>query len=162
MVNAALLTLRNRPYWRSSQRFEGNAMFNYKQVVLLQIFLRFEIDHCERELRALRRMLGPNTHPCMHEKRHIAFVLTTREEPAELLERLRPALEVDNITSYTAKIVLGKAAGKDGGLNSLVTRINAAYAALQGGPAKYLRESQTFVIPDRRKRTPRKMGVERR
>ncbi len=137
-------------------------MFPFKQVVLLQVFLRFEIENCDREQKALRRALGNSAHPCMHDKRHIAFVLLTREEPDELLERLRPVLEVDNFTDYTAAIVLGKAAGKHGGLNSLVTRINSGYAVLQGGPAKYLRESQTLIVPDRGKSAPREMGVEGR
>ncbi|MER9670543.1 hypothetical protein [Mesorhizobium sp. M0203] len=136
-------------------------MFPYKQVVVLQVFLNFEIEHCGRELGTLRRFLGAKAHPCMHDKRHIAFVLTTNEEPAELLERLRPALEVDNFTNYTATLVLGKASGKHGGLNSLVTRINSAFAVLNGGPAKYLRDSQTFIEPNFRKSAPRKMGVER-
>jgi hypothetical protein len=97
----------------------------------------------------------------MHDKRHIAFVFTTMEEPAELLERLGPVLEVDNFTNYTATLVLGKAAGKHGGLNSLVTRINSAFAVLNGGPAKYLRNSQTIIVPNFRQSTPREMGVER-
>lgn len=137
-------------------------MFPFKQVVLLQVFLKFEPEHCERELAALRRVLGRTVQPCMHEKRHIGFVMVTNEEPEELLERLRAVLEVDNFVSYTAAIVLGKAAGKHGGLNSLVTRINWAFAILNGGPAKYLRETQTTFVPDHRKRTPREMGIEGR
>lgn len=135
-------------------------MFPYKQVVLLQIFLRFEIEHCNRELSALRKVMG-KAQPCMHEKRHIGFVLTTQEEPQELLERLRSVLEVDNIMDYTATIVLGKASGKHGGLNSLVTRVNSAFAVLNGGPAKYLRDSQTVIVPNLRQSAPREMGVER-
>lgn len=138
----------------------GNNMSPYKQVLLLQVFLKFEIEDCQRELKSLRRLLGA-AQPCMHEKRHIGFVLTTNEEPQELLDRLRSALETDNIVDYTATFVLGKAAGKHGGLNSLVTRINAAYAVLQNGPSKYLRESQRLIEPDIGQRAPRKMGVER-
>jgi hypothetical protein len=136
-------------------------MFPYKQVILLQVFLKFEIEHCPREIAALRRVIGKAAQPCMHDKRHIAFVFTTMEEPAELLERLGPVLEVDNFTNYTATLVLGKAAGKHGGLNSLVTRINSAFAVLNGGPAKYLRNSQTIIVPNFRQSTPREMGVER-
>lgn len=131
----------------------------YKQVVLLQVFLKFEFEHCEREIKGLRRAIGRTAHPCMHDKRHIGFVMMTNEDPQELLDRLRPVLEVDNITNYTAVIPLGKAAGKHGGMNSLVTRVNWAYSVLQGGPAKYLRDSQTFIVPDGRKSAPREVKV---
>ena len=137
-------------------------MFPFKQVVVLQVFLKFEIEDCPREIGALRRAMGTTAQPCMHDKRHIAFVLMTMEEPAELLERLGPVLEVDNFTNYTATLVLGKAAGKHGGLNSLVTRVNSAFAVLNGGPAKYLRDSQTVIVPNFRERAPRQMGIEGR
>lgn len=137
-------------------------MFPFKQVILLQVFLNFEIELCQREISALRRALGNSVKPCMHEKRHIAFVLTTNEEPQELVDRLRPALETDNIVDFTATLVLGKAAGKHGGLNSLVTRINAAYAVLDGGPAKHLRDTQRLIVPEVRERALREMDVERR
>ncbi|RUT99697.1 hypothetical protein EOD23_24660 [Mesorhizobium sp. USDA-HM6] len=137
-------------------------MFPFKQVIVLQVFLNFEIEDCQRELTNLRKALGRGHQPCMHDKRHIGFVLMTNEEPNELLERLRPVLEVDRITNYTATLVLGKAAGKYGGLNSLVTQINAAFNILNGGPAKYLRDSQTVIVPDFRKSAPREMGIEGR
>ncbi|MEX0954810.1 MAG: hypothetical protein WDZ83_06315 [Rhizobiaceae bacterium] len=137
-------------------------MFPFKQVILLQVFLKFEIDLCDRELKSLRRALGPGIQPCMHEKRHLAFVIVTREEPAELVQRLSRVLEVDNIEDWTAGIMLGGCVGKHGGMNSFVTKINWAYGILQNGPAKYLRESQTLIKPDFRQRAPREMRVEGR
>lgn len=137
-------------------------MYPFKQVMLLQIFLKFDFDFCEREVKALRRALGNSAKPAMHNNRHIGFVLTTNEEPVELVERLRPALEVDNITDYTAVNVLGKPAGKHGSFNSFVTHVGFHFAALQAGPAKHLRDSQTVIVPNFRKGAPREMGVEGR
>ncbi|MGO4638671.1 hypothetical protein AB4Z43_09555 [Mesorhizobium sp. 2RAF45] len=117
----------------------------YKHVLLLQVFLRFEIEHCDREVKALRRALGPSAKPCMHEKRHLAFILKTGERPQELVDRLRPVLDVDNFADFTAVAVLGDPAGKHGGLNSLVTHINVAFATLNTSPTKYLEESQVLV-----------------
>lgn len=135
-------------------------MFPFKQVLLLQVFLRFDIEYCERELKALRRSLGNSAKPCMHNHRHLGFVLTTRETPEDLVQRLRDVLEVDNITDYTAANILGRPAGKHGGLNSFVTHVGVHFAALQAGPAKYLRDSQTIIVPNLRKSASRQMGIE--
>jgi len=134
-------------------------MFPYKQVVVLQIFLKYELQYCERELKALRQALGRNAHPCMHERRHIAFVITTQESPSELVQRLSDVLEVDNIEDWTAGVMLGGCVGKHGVMNSFVTKVNLAYRALQNGPTKYLRDRQTFIVPDVCKRASRKMSV---
>jgi hypothetical protein len=137
-------------------------MFPYKQVMLLQVFLKFDIDYSDREINAIKRAIGKSSKPCMHNSRHIGFVLTTNETPQELVNRLRDVLEVDNITDYTAVNVLGKPAGKHGGLNSFVTHVGVHFAALEAGPAKYLRETQTVIVPNFRQRAPREMSIERR
>lgn len=133
---------------------------SYQHVILLQVFLRFELDYSEREVKALRRLIG-SAKPCMHGAKHMGFVLKTRETPAELVERLRPALDVDNVVDWTAVSVLGNAVGKHGGFNSLVTGVNFAYAALERNPTKYLADSQTVIVPNLRQGAAREMGVER-
>lgn len=134
---------------------------DYKHVVLLQVFLKYEPENCVREIRVLAKRIGSTAKACAHDKRHIGFVMVSRETPSELLERLGPVLEVDCFTNYFAVLVLGKPAGKHGGMNSLVTRINLAFAAIENSPTKYLTESQTTFEQRLGKRAPREMGVER-
>ncbi|RWD60444.1 MAG: hypothetical protein EOS36_21060 [Mesorhizobium sp.] len=131
----------------------------YKNVLLLQVFLRFDPEHCDRELRALARAVGPASKPVMHNKLHLGYVIVTSETAQELVDRLARVLEVDNFTDYIAVPVLGNPAGKHGGFNSLVTRVRLAYAALQSSPAKQFAKSQILVEQRGRKSAPAEMRV---
>lgn len=131
----------------------------HKSVILLQVFLKFEPEHCDYELKRLAKALGPTTKPVMHNKFHIAFIVMTRETPQQLVDRLSPVLEVDRFTDYTAVGVLGKPAGKHGGFNSLVTRITLAYAALNAGPSKHLEKREVLVPQRLGKRTSGQVSV---
>lgn len=131
----------------------------YKNVLLLQVFLKFEAELCERELKALARAIGPLSKPVMHNKRHIGYVVITGETAQQLVDRLAFVLDVDNFTDYTAVPVLGNPAGKHGGFNSLVTRIRLAYAALQSGPSKQFAKSHILVKQRGRKSAPSEMRV---
>ncbi|MBM2715425.1 hypothetical protein JQK88_30315 [Mesorhizobium caraganae] len=131
----------------------------YKNVLLLQVFLKFEAELCDRELKALARAVGPVSKPVMHDKRHIGYVIITGETAQELVDRLAFVLDADNFTDYTAVPVLGNPAGKHGGFNSLVTRVRLAYAALQSSPAKQFAKSQILVEQRGRKSAPAEMRV---
>lgn len=135
---------------------------DYKHVVLLQVFLKFEPEYCVKEIQKLTKWIGPTAKPCAHEKRHIGFVLVSKETPQDLVNRLGPVLEVDCFEDYFAVAVLGRPAGKHGGMNSLVTRVNFAFTAIENSPTKYLSDSQSSVVQSLGKRTLRKMGIEGR
>ncbi|CAN7290060.1 hypothetical protein [Mesorhizobium sp. LjNodule214] len=125
-----------------------------KTVILLQVILKYEPEHCLREVTALRKALGADTYPCMQGKRHAAFVTIRYGTPTELVERFRNWLEVDAFENYWALIPLKPMAGKYGSIDSLPSRIKFAYAALQAGPAKNFAQSKIFVKERYRKRTP--------
>jgi hypothetical protein len=131
----------------------------YKHVILLQVFLKFEPEHCVRDLSRLAKAVGPTSKPVMHDKRHIGYVVITTDTAQQLVDRLSHVLEADSFTDYTAVPVLGNPAGKHGGFNSLVTRIKLAYAALQSGPSKQFAQSQILVEQRGRKSAPGEMRV---
>lgn len=97
-------------------------------VIVLQIFFNYDRELCESECRAIERRLGGKPRKVMHDKRHLGFTLVTDETPSELLERMQPALEVDAISNYWALVPTAMAASKFGGLDSLTTAIDQAYA----------------------------------
>jgi len=106
-------------------------MIKSENVVLLQIFLKFDAEYCVQALTKIKRAINKPMFPAMHDKRHMAFVIRTNESPQQLVDRLRHSLDDDSITNCWAVIVNRNVACRDGGLDSLKTRVGMAYEQIR-------------------------------
>jgi hypothetical protein len=131
-----------------------------KSVFLLQIGLKYPPEHCDREIKAVRRALGKQ-HPVMNGKHHVAFVTTAYGTPSKLMERLASVLEVDAFENYWVTIPAKPVAAKFGGIDALPFRVQMAYAAVDAGPSKNFAKREMLVVQNFSKGAPRKMGIKR-
>lgn len=119
-------------------------MHKCMNVVVLQVFLKRDAEYCLKELDTVKRHIGREIFPAMHDKRHLAIVILTHETPRALVERLRPSLDQDAITNYWAIIPSRNIASKFGNLDSLTIRVAMAYAiTLQRSKPQNVIEVQT-------------------
>ncbi|WP_022697193.1 hypothetical protein [Euryhalocaulis caribicus] len=134
-----------------------------QNVVILQVFFKYDNDLCVRELMSIRTAIGRAFRPAMHDKRHMAFVIQTTETPEELVNRIRNVLEADSIANYWALIPYQNPAGKFGGLDALTTRVRMAYADVRNkAKAKDMRKAERLVRESSDHDTLGKVHVERR
>lgn len=131
-------------------------------VIALQVFFSYDNDLCVRELTAIKKAIGGKIYPAMHDKRHIALVFISNETPENLVDRLRPVLDVGCVSNYWAQVPTAKIAGKYGGLDTFVSQVRLAYGLVyQRTKPKHVITPQAYARKNRRHDAVAQMPIER-
>ena len=101
-----------------------------KQILILQIILNRNLEYCESEIRAIYTRIAQPLKRAMHCSRNLAFVVTTRESPKELMERLAPVLSASAVESVWCYAAPSEIVSSRGGLDSLQTYVKIARAEI--------------------------------
>jgi hypothetical protein len=102
--------------------------------VVLQVFTKYDLTFCEREIAVLEKAVNRVLKPAMHSKHHVAFVITTGETPRQLVARIAQALDQECFIDWWAFSAMRNTVGKFGNLDSLTSRVELAYATISAQP----------------------------
>ena len=103
------------------------------QVIVLQIFLKRDAEWCDRAIGQIKRAIKRPLYPAMHDRRHISYVITSRETPKQLVDRIRPLLQSEEISNFWAMTPVNNVCSRDGGIDALASRVSMAYANIRKG-----------------------------
>lgn len=101
-----------------------------KQVLVLQIMFKRDLEYCADELRVIHRAIAQTYKRAMHTSRNIGFVVTTSESSQELMSRLRSVLDEGPIEAMWCYSAPSDLVSNRGGLDSLETYIKLANAEI--------------------------------
>lgn len=93
---------------------------------LLHVEFKVDLEYAQRELKQVQGAIKRWALPCMHGKRSVAFVVITNETDAELVQRLRPALD-DVTANYRVHEAPKVVVARHGSIDTLVTRVGQAW-----------------------------------
>ncbi len=114
-----------------------------QSVLLLLLACKRDLEWLGREVRAIGREIRRPMKPTLHSHRQVAFVIQTNETSTQLMERLRPVLDVDGIENYWCFTPGSDIASKNGVLDSLAGYVKKAFANVrQWNETEHMRKAK--------------------
>jgi hypothetical protein len=118
------------------------------QVIILILSLKYELEHCERDLKAAQASIKRWCKKGMHGKRMVAILIVTEETACELGARLRPVISnLDSIENFwfLPAPKNDDVFGQHGNVDPLVHRIREAWVeARKRDKPQHVREAQRW------------------
>lgn len=138
------------------------------QVLLLYLEFYFDVERCEEVRNALYRRANRTVRPCHFGSKFIAFAIVTKESSQQLVDRLRPVLNMSQVKYWKCFSVVEDVVAKDGALDPLFSAVASCFDEIRKGSdpnnVRSLKPSDVFKnwgIPDSERSAAIKMALNR-